>query len=105
MYKSRSNTNSQFTTGDGTNSAKNALLQQESFKAALDKLVKKPKANLMNMDPVMFILSGTANVVFKDTTAAQPKEHVVCDLRAGDSIGLSQLLQIAGFEFFGSIRA
>jgi hypothetical protein len=51
---------------------------------------------------VTIILSGTATVLFSDRNLVV---HEIIELRHGEVFGHSDLLQVAGFEYFGSIRA
>ena len=51
---------------------------------------------------VMMILTGSATVVYKDRSGVA---HDILELRQGEVIGLSDLVQVAGFEYFGDIRA
>jgi CRP-like cAMP-binding protein len=54
------------------------------------------------MPPVIMIDSGKVEIVF---TTIEGEEVSVYELRAGDFVGVSQLLQVTGFEYFGKIRA
>ena len=52
-------------------------------------LITKKSDNGLTMKPFIFILNGSAQVIFKDKDG---KDHLVYELRHGNFIGVAELL-------------